>query len=288
MSCGVTCRSRNGSQSYIEKKISGFWYANDMFLILFSTRGWYNCLKMNFRKVSPSGSPSLEGSKASVRALQAETFIEEIQHEEPGAVQDPDMAAMQVQAQGDEDFANLAEMRLALPDRTPSNRVHLVSFRSGKGKLFRSMLLRGPEFRPIRLALKEHGFPLMLVPSTTLILVPPEQYLMTVNSPTLQGRALKRYSVIVAESAEHLISEVQMRMSARQRPYENRGARIEVDLNVRFVINRTFIEPAQNHLVSGITESTSEAVRTDSSMSSSYLSHFRGGNPRRRVAQLRP
>lgn len=150
------------------------------------------------------------------------------------------------------------------------------------------MLIYGPEFSTLRMALKEHGFPLMLIPSTTLVLVPPEQYLATVNSPTLSSRALKRYSIIIAESVEHLVDEVLMRMAARQRPYENMAGRLEVDLSSTFVIKRTFIQPAQRLLVSGVTTSTTEAVRTGSSMSSSYLSHVRGGNPRKREAQWNP
>merc|ERR1712216_221928 len=108
---------------------------------------------------------------------------------------------------------------------------------------------------------------------------PPEQYLATVNSPTLRGRALKRYQVIITESAEHLIDKVLTRMAARQRPYENTGVRIELDLNTHFVIKRTFIQPAQHLLLSGITESTTEAVRTGSSMSSSYFSPSEGSTP---------
>ena len=50
-----------------------------------------------------------------------------------------------------------------------------------------------------------------------------------------------------------------------------------------WAIKKTFIEPAQNLLVSGTTESTSEAVRSNASMRSTYLSHYRGGNPHRCV-----
>ena len=54
--------------------------------------------------------------------------------------------------------------------------------------------LRSSEFRSVSLAFKAQGFPLILIPSTALVLVPPDQYVETVNSPTLRARALKRYN----------------------------------------------------------------------------------------------
>ena len=39
-----------------------------------------------------------------------------------------------------------------------------------------------------------------LPPSQTIVLVRPDQYLDTVNSPSLRSRTLKRYNVVIAES----------------------------------------------------------------------------------------
>jgi len=228
--------------------------------------------------------------------LQPEFVIEHVDHEEAAAAIDPETAALQVRTDADEKFARLMEMRaLGTLLRSPSppapcNRVNIISFRSGQGEVFREKLMQGPELRPVRAALFAEGFPLMLLPSTALVFVPPTQYLDTVNSPTLQPpRQLKRYNLIVAECFEQLIREVLAGMRARQRPYENIEARTEVDLDVRYVVKRTFIQSARNHIVSGVTQSQStyEAFRTMSDMpevddSVAYL-QSRVGNPRRYV-----
>ena len=55
-----------------------------------------------------------------------------------------------------------------------NNTVNLVSFRSGKGELFRKMLLQDKEFKPLRQSLEDSGYPLMLSPSQTIVLVRPD------------------------------------------------------------------------------------------------------------------
>ena len=60
-----------------------------------------------------------------------------------------------------------------------SNKVHLISFHSrGHGELFRTMLLRDVEFRPLRQALKHAGYTCLLRPSGAIVLVRPEQYIL--------------------------------------------------------------------------------------------------------------
>jgi len=81
--------------------------------------------------------------------------IQEISHDEPAAVRDEEAASLAVGTQTDEDIAAFVERRLGREDghteyAQPSNKVHLVSFRSGDGELFRTMLLKDSEFRPLR------------------------------------------------------------------------------------------------------------------------------------------
>lgn len=164
----------------------------------------------------------------------------------------------------------------------PSNRVHLLSFRSGKGELFRSMLLQGKEFKPLRNNLQNAGYPLVLKPSDVIVLVRPDQYLDTVHS--LEHHSLKRYNVVIAESEEYLVDEVLQRMRSKGRPRENRADREELDLDPEFVHKRTFLCEAPKLLVAGtVAQSTTEARRSSSAASSNYLAHARGGNPRRRA-----
>jgi len=213
--------------------------------------------------------------------------IQEISHGEPAAARDDEAASLAVGTQTHEDFAAFVERRIREDGQTeyaqPSNKVHLVSFRSGDGKLFRTMLLKDREFRPLRKSLMDARFP-MLLPSGTIVLVRPDQYLDTVNSPTLQSHALKRYNVIIAESEEYLMDEVLLRMASKRRPRENRLERAELDLAADFVTQRAFLCEAPKLLMAGtVAQSTTEAVRSTSSASASYFAHHRGVNPRRRA-----
>jgi len=95
--------------------------------------------------------------------------------------------------------------------------------------------------------------------------------------------------VAIAESEEYLLNDVLLRMASKQRPCENKGDRVELDLYnfvVNFELKRTFICKAPLLLVADtVTQSTSEAVRSNANASSSsgYFVHVRGRNPRRRV-----
>mmetsp|Transcript_36990 Transcript_36990/g.80771 ORF Transcript_36990/g.80771 Transcript_36990/m.80771 type:complete len:150 (-) Transcript_36990:280-729(-) len=144
------------------------------------------------------------------------------------------------------------------------------------------MLLQDAEFEPLRRSLKAHNCPSVLQPSKAIVLVRPEQYFDTIAS--LGCRHLKRYNVVIAESEEYLMDQVLVRMASKKRPRENRQEREELDLDVRFVELRTFICEAPKFLMAGtVAQSTTEAVRSTSGASSSYLAHARGGNPRRRA-----
>jgi len=212
--------------------------------------------------------------------------IQEIRHHECAAVRDEEVMSLTVQFQNDEDFAVHAETMLQDRGVEPmhlSDKVHLISFRSGKGEVFRRKLLKGPEFRHLRGQLEEERYPVELQPSKAIVLVRPEQYRDTVNSPTLTSCTLKRYNVIIAESEEYLMDEILEKMASKQRPRENRSERVELDLDLNFVTKRTFICNAPKPLPASIvTQSTTEAVRSCSSASASYLTHFRGDNPRRK------
>lgn len=147
------------------------------------------------------------------------------------------------------------------------------------------MLLKDGEFKPLRKSLQDAGYPLVLQPSQTIVLVRPEQYLDTVNS--LEGHSLKPYKVLISESEEYLMEEVLSRMSSKRRPRENRQDREELDLSIKYIKRRTFICEAPLMLIAGtVAQSTIEAVRSasTSSASANYFTHARGGNPRRRVS----
>merc|ERR1712039_346580 len=155
------------------------------------------------------------------------------------------------------------------------------------------MLLQDKEFKPLRKSLQDSGYPLVLQPSKSIVLVRPDQYMAVVNSPALRDRTLKRYNVVIAESEEYLMEEVLLRMASRQRPRENKDERQELDLkkfDAKFVTKRTFICQAPMLLVAKtVIQSTTEAVRSGASASSllpsnpqsNYFAHARSRNPRR-------
>mmetsp|Transcript_129968 Transcript_129968/g.259268 ORF Transcript_129968/g.259268 Transcript_129968/m.259268 type:complete len:498 (-) Transcript_129968:275-1768(-) len=202
------------------------------------------------------------------------------------ALRDENVVSAEVRAQVDDDFALHIEGSLAdgVREFNLSSAVHVISFRSGKGELFRRMLLQDKEFSPLRKSLQAAGYPLILQPSKAIVLVRPDQYLDVIDSNTLRSHTLKRYMVIVAESEEYLMDEVLLRMASKQRPRKNRQERVKVDFGSfaqRFVINRTFLCPAPRMLQAGtVAQSTTEACNSDAS---GYLAHCRGANPRRRV-----
>jgi len=234
--------------------------------------------------------------------VRMEPVIQSVAHYDPPACRDIQLLQLQADSQWAEDTEHRIRDAAASDGGAEpaqlSNKVNLISFRSGKGELFRKMLLQDNEFKPLRKSLKDVGYPLILQPSKTIVLVRPDQYLTTVNSPTLQSQNLRRYKVLVAESEEHLMDAVLWRMASKQRPRENKGERVELELSLQFVTERTFICEAPRLLIaSSVLQSTTEAVRSKasasvqseaeaavfpkSSASSSYFAHTRSRNPRR-------
>lgn len=224
-----------------------------------------------------------------------EHVIQEVVHIDPPVLRDESLLALQADSQWAEDV----ERRIRTPDRAVvaashdgvqpvrlSDKVYLLSFRSGKGELFRKMLLQDKEFKSLREHLRDAGYPVVLPPSGALVLVRPDQYLEAVNCPILRSRTLKRYNVLISESEEYLMNDVLLRMASKQRPRENRGERQDLDLYslvVEFEIKRTFICEAPKLLVANsVVQSTTEAVRSSAS-STSYFVHTRSRNPRRYV-----
>eukprot|EP00928_Gymnodinium_smaydae_P013546 TRINITY_DN14937_c0_g5_i1.p1 TRINITY_DN14937_c0_g5~~TRINITY_DN14937_c0_g5_i1.p1 ORF type:complete len:441 (-),score=51.27 TRINITY_DN14937_c0_g5_i1:210-1532(-) len=220
------------------------------------------------------------GSSACTSAV-----FQEIAHAEPAAVIDREVAALQVQAEADDQFAQLVERRLEISELqgSPSEKVHLISFRSGKGELFRKMLLQDKEFKPLRTSLQEASCPLEIRPQGTIVLVKPTQYFEVVSA--LGRRKLKRYQLLITESVEYLMDQVLARMASKSRPREKVDEREEIDVRVcGFVCKRSFICEAPRLLMSGaVSQSTTEALRSGSSASQSYFAQARGINPRRYV-----
>eukprot|EP00440_Ansanella_granifera_P017937 gb/GFBE01019480.1/.p1 GENE.gb/GFBE01019480.1/~~gb/GFBE01019480.1/.p1 ORF type:complete len:606 (+),score=83.73 gb/GFBE01019480.1/:1-1818(+) len=209
-----------------------------------------------------------------------------IVHDEPPASRDPEL----LQEQADCDWAEHVENRIqagamdSVEDRPaqPSNKVHLVSFRSGKGELFRKMLLQDKEFRPLRKELGDAGYPCVLK-CGTIVLVRPDQYLET--RAALRAHTLKRYMVAIAETEEPLMQQVLARMASKQRPREHAAERKQLDVDglINWFMNkRTFLCTApQLCAASSVHQSTTEAVRSGASSSAGYYAHNRGRNPRR-------
>jgi len=116
-------------------------------------------------------SPASAHPPTQLPELTLETVIESVAHADPPARRDPELAALQADLQWAEDVENHirdgATNDGGAQQAQLSNRVNLISFRSGKGELFRRMLLQDKEFKPLRKSLKKHGYPLVLQPSST-------------------------------------------------------------------------------------------------------------------------
>lgn len=135
--------------------------------------------------------------------------IEQIEHSELPPCLDAEMTALKVGSQTEDDFVRSVEKHIRDPEMPltqPSNKVYLISFRSGKGELFRKMLLKDKELKPLRKCLLDSGYPLVIRPSNVIVLVRPDQYLDTVSS--LASLSLKRYKLAIAESEEYLVDEI--------------------------------------------------------------------------------
>lgn len=207
---------------------------------------------------------------------------EEVTHHDPAARIDPDVAESQTRADEDEAFAQVVESRLRAPiePHADSPVVNILTYRSGKGELFRKMLLEDAEFANLRGQLRRRGLRPDL-PCGALVLVDPDHYHAVLYN--LAGRELKRYSLIIVESDEYLLNEVLFRLSSKQRPRENRKERQRVEFMEAFVTKRTFLCAVPTlGVAEAVAQSTTEAQRSDGASSSNYWAHARGGNPRRR------
>ena len=129
-------------------------------------------------------------------------------------------------------------MRAPMLPHVALSAVNILTYRSGRGELFRKMLLEDREFENMREHLGSRG----LRPNLecgALVLVRPEHYHAVLYN--VAGRELKRYNLITAESEEYLLDEVVLRLSSKQRPRENRQERQKVEFMETFITNRTFL-----------------------------------------------
>jgi len=113
--------------------------------------------------------------------------IQPVVHDELPAFRDADLLPLHAQFQWAEDVQTQIKIqgraaKNEVEEREASNKVYFVSFRSGKGELFRKMLLHYKEFKHLRESLLDAGYPILLQPSKTIVLVRPDQYLEVVNS----------------------------------------------------------------------------------------------------------
>jgi len=269
--------------------------------------------RANFSVAADGVAGQTEFAQGSI--ISAAEVIEAIEHNEPPAMLSPAeaenvatarwagfielLAPTAVTTEREWADADAVERRIQTRPRSseeeqstqPSNAVHVVSFRSGQGHLFRKMLLEDKEFRKLLESLAKAGFKYEL-PSGTIVLVRPDQYLETraaLRAEYPKG-ALKRYNVVIAASEEYLMDEVLLRMASKKRPRENRAERQELgflNLLASAKIDRTFLHiasspPLRNR--TSVNQSTTEAVRSASSSNPGYLAHYthnRGQNPRR-------
>jgi len=109
------------------------------------------------------------------------------------------------------------------PQPHGDNRVLVLSYRGGTGPAFRDALLRGPEFRATREAMRNAGQAEVAPGRGAVILIPPTYYASV--SQALSRIQLHRHQVIVMASEAHMLEEVLSQIPARQRPYENKKAR---------------------------------------------------------------
>jgi len=209
---------------------------------------------------------------------------EEVTHHDIAAHIDPDIAESQTRADEDEAFAQLVERRVRAPvaPHTDLPAVNLLTYRSGKGELFRKMLLEDAEFASLRGQLGSRGMRPDL-PCGALVLVHPDHYHAVLYN--VAGRKLKRYNLIIVESDEYLLDEVLHRLSSKRRPRENRQERQKIEFAATFVTKRTFLCLVPTlRVASAVAQSTTEAQRSSGASSSNYYAHARGGNPRRHHA----
>lgn len=152
------------------------------------------------------------------RAVQDDDVVQEIVHDEPGAVRDPLLASLQA----DEDWASSVERRLHGCDNMPEStgvpepeKIWLLQFKSHPRE-FKEALLEGVALRACRDALAAEHRPCILPVSEAKIFIKPEQWEAVMT--TLEGHQLRPYHVIVAASYEHLVAECLQNISYRRRP----------------------------------------------------------------------
>jgi len=106
------------------------------------------------------------------------------------------------------------------------NNILVVAYRGGTGSAFRQELLRGMDFQTIRESLRKEGKAVVMPQGEAVLLVPPPIYEQCMAA--LHQVQLRRHHVVIPESSVHILDEILSRIPAKQRPYENRKARMTV------------------------------------------------------------
>ena len=109
------------------------------------------------------------------------------------------------------------------PQPQGDSRVLVLSYRGGTGQAFRDALLRGPEFRATREAMRRAGLAEVTPDKGAVILIPPTYHVSV--SQALSSVQLQRHQVIVMAFEAHMLDAVLSQITARQRPYEHKKAR---------------------------------------------------------------
>eukprot|EP00928_Gymnodinium_smaydae_P062547 TRINITY_DN46388_c0_g1_i1.p1 TRINITY_DN46388_c0_g1~~TRINITY_DN46388_c0_g1_i1.p1 ORF type:complete len:507 (+),score=38.94 TRINITY_DN46388_c0_g1_i1:133-1521(+) len=216
------------------------------------------------------------------RVLEDEAVIMRVRHVEAPAAVDP---------QADAHTAALLVRDAPTEDlNAPMEKVFILKFgssKSGSGEEFRTRLLRAEQLKPFIDELKRSDYPHVL-PSKALIFVKPDQYADVMSD--LKDHSVSSFHVIATESMITVIREVLQSMPYASRPHEKVNSRREVDLSVKFEIERTFLCEAPKLFLRGsVVQSTTDAVISQGTASSSvhrsnYYSHNRGMPPRRYIA----
>ena len=106
--------------------------------------------------------------------------------------------------------------------------VLVISYRGGTGSAFRGELLRGQDFQTVRDQIRQEGQAVVTPEGEAILLVPPPLY--TRSLVAIGKVQLRRHHVVVLESSAHILDEILSRIPAKQRPYENRKARVTISV----------------------------------------------------------
>eukprot|EP00929_Paragymnodinium_shiwhaense_P021590 TRINITY_DN14044_c0_g1_i6.p1 TRINITY_DN14044_c0_g1~~TRINITY_DN14044_c0_g1_i6.p1 ORF type:complete len:397 (-),score=63.44 TRINITY_DN14044_c0_g1_i6:128-1318(-) len=140
-----------------------------------------------------------------------EHVIELVHHWEAAAARDPEMAALQVQVESDENFARLVESpqrqvgSAVLEEAEVRDGLVFLQF-SRCTKELRDALGRGLPLKRCRDELTNNGFNFLL-PCRNMIFVHPTQYQDARRATLPEGVKLNCFYIIVARSLEYLVAE---------------------------------------------------------------------------------